>query len=189
MKLNNLLAQKKIAIVKKWFSLVIETYPPDTSNFLKRQKDPFANPVGRTIWRGLETLFDELLAEMNVETITAVLDPIVRIRAVQNFTPSQAICFIFSLKQAVRENLKKESVEKEISDKLILLESRVDDLALMAFNLYMQCREQIYEIKANEMKNSTFRAFERAGLVSEIPENAPVFEPINHFSKEASNDT
>ena len=188
MRLNNLLAQRKTAIVKKWFSLVIDTYPPDTASFLKSQQDPFANPVGRTIWCGLETLFDELLAAMNAEKISAVLDPIVRIRAVQNFTPSQAVRFIFFLKQVVRENLKKESVEKEISDKLLLFESRVDELGLMAFNLYMQCREKIYEIKANEMRNRTFRAFERAGLVSEIPENAPVFEPINHFSKEASND-
>ena len=62
MRLNNLLAQRKTAIIKKWFALAIETYPSDTANFLKSQKDPFANPVGRTIYRGLEALFDpELL--------------------------------------------------------------------------------------------------------------------------------
>jgi hypothetical protein len=37
---------------------------------------------------------------------------------------------------------------------------------MMAFDLYMQCREKIYQLSANEMKNRTLRAFERAGLVS-----------------------
>jgi hypothetical protein len=34
----------------------------------------------------------------------------------------------------------------------------------------MQCREKVCQIGANEMRNRTFRAFERAGLVSEIAE-------------------
>jgi hypothetical protein len=37
----------------------------------------------------------------------------------------------------------------------------------------MSCREKIYEIKGNEEKNRTFKAFERAGLIAEIPENPP----------------
>ena len=189
MRLNTLLVQRKTAIIKKWFSLVIETYPPDTAYFLKTQKDPFANPVGRTIWRGLEGLFDELLAGMDHETVTNFLDPIVRIRAIQNFTPSQATGFIFFLKKSVRENLKKEAAEEEISRELPVFESRIDDLGLTAFNLYMQCREKICELKANEMRNTTYKAFKRAGLVSEIPEDKPVLEPINHFTKEASNDS
>ena len=49
MRLNNLLSQKKAAITKKWFALVIETYPSDTAKFLKSQKNPFANPVGMVI--------------------------------------------------------------------------------------------------------------------------------------------
>jgi hypothetical protein len=52
----------------------------------------------------------------------------------------------------------------------------------------MQCREKIYELKANEMKNRTFRAFERAGLVSEIPADTPDLFNIN-ICKEASSDT
>ena len=61
MGLNSILAQQKAAIIKKWFTLVIETYPSETGKFLKSQKDPMANPVGRTVSRGLEALFDELL--------------------------------------------------------------------------------------------------------------------------------
>jgi hypothetical protein len=44
-------------------------------------------------------------------------------------------------------------------------------LGLLAFDIYMQCREKIYELKANEMKERTFKAFARAGLVKEPDES------------------
>ena len=187
MRLNNLLAQGKAAILKKWFVSAIDTYPSDTAKFLKRQKDPFANPVGRTIYRGLEALFDQLLEDMDYEAITSSLDPIIRIRAIQNFSPSQATSFIFFLKDVIREHTQKEVSEALLFNELLLFESKIDRLSLIAFNLYMQCREKIYELKANEMKNRTFRAFERAGLVSEIPADTPDLVNIN-ICKEAPND-
>lgn len=185
MQLNDLLIQKKPAITKKWFALTIETYPADTARFLKSQKDPFANPVGRTIYRGLLALFDEIVKGMDIETITSYLDPIIRIRAVQNFSPAQAVRFIFFLKTAIKENIHKEISQKQLISELQLFESKIDDLSLIAFNLYVQCKEKIFELKANEMKNRTFKAFERAGLVSELPAEAPQLEPINHITKEA----
>jgi len=173
MRLNNLLEQRKTTIIKDWFTLAVETYQPDTASFLKSQKDPFANPVGRTISKGLEALFNELLKEMDYETITSSLDPIIRIRAIQNFSPSQAVSFIFLLKKTIRKNIKKETFEEQLFNELLLFESKVDELALIAFNLYMQCREKICELKANEMRNTTYKAFKRAGLVREMPVDEP----------------
>jgi hypothetical protein len=177
MRLNNLLAQRKTAIIKNWFTLAVETYPPDTASFLKRQKDPFANPVGRTISQGLETLFNELLKEMDHETIISFLDPIIRIRAIQNFSPAQAVSFIFLLKKAIRENIKKEALEEQLFSELLLFESKIDELVMIAFNLYMQCKEKIYDLKANEMRNTTYKAFKRAGLVREMPVDEPDIKP------------
>jgi hypothetical protein len=187
MRLNTLLAKRKTAIIKKWFAATIETYPSDTAKFLKSRKDPFANPVGRTISQGLEALFDQLLKEMDHEAVRSFLDPIIRIRAVQNFSPSQAISFIFFLKDAIRENLQTDDFQMQLFSELLAFESRIDELGLIAFNLYMSCREKIYELKANEMKNRTFRAFERAGLVREMPADTPDLDNIN-IRKEASND-
>ena len=177
MRLNNLLAQRKTAIIKNWFALAVETYPPDTASFLKKQKDPFANPVGRTISRGLESLFNELLNEMDHDTIISFLDPIIRIRAIQNFSPAQAISFIFLLKRAIRENIKTEAFEEQLFNELLLFESKIDQLAMIAFNLYMECKEKIYDLKANEMRNTTYKAFKRAGLVREMPVDEPDIKP------------
>jgi len=168
--LERIIEQKKAAIIKKWFDLTAQTYAPDTAEFLKSKTDPFANPVGGSIFSSLNVLLDQLIHDMDPNIITTYLDPIIRIRAVQNFTPSQATSFILSLKKALRANLAKELRDIRHAEKLFEFESKIDQLCLMAFDIYMQCREKIYEIGANETRNRTFRAFERAGLISETAE-------------------
>ena len=169
MRPENILEQKKVSLLKQWFDLIIQTYPADTSKFLKTQKDPFNNPVGGTFSHGLEALFDALLKGMDEETITSFLDPLIRIRAVQGFSPSQAVYFIFALKPVIRETLQKVIREDPFLKEQFQFESKIDELGLLAFNIYMECREKIYQLKANELRNRTFSAFKRAGLVSEIP--------------------
>lgn len=164
--LAKIIEQKKAAITKKWFDLTAHTYARDTAEFLKSKTDPFSNPVGGAMLTGLNALMDELIGDMDPRTINTYLDPIIRIRAVQNFTPSQAIAFILSLKRALREILAKELRDSNCAGELFEFESKIDRLSLMAFDIYMQCREKIYQISANETRNRTFRAFERAGLIS-----------------------
>lgn len=174
MSLDNLLEQNKGTIVKKWLISAIDTYPADTAKFMKRQKDPFANPVGNTLSVNLGPLFDELLNEMDYKAITSYLDPILRVRAVQPIlSSSQSIGFIFLLKKAIRESLKKELSDKDMLKELSRFESKIDELTLIAFDVYLKCREKVYEIKANEERNRTFRAFERAGLLTEISADGP----------------
>ena len=170
MKLDKLLSQNKTALVKRWFDEVVRTYPVDTATFLKQQKDPFANPVGRTTLKGLEALFDVLATGIDREAVNSFLDPIIRIRALQDFTPSRATSFILFLKRIIRETLVKEFQDPQVVTAFIDFESRIDDLCLMAFDIYVECREKIYQIQANEMRNTTFRAFQRAGLVKDVPD-------------------
>jgi len=165
--LVKILEHKKSAILKKWFDLTARTYAPDTAEFLKGNKDQFANPVGAAMLNGLKGLLDQLIHSMDPETLTFHLDPIIRIRAAQNFTPAQATAFILSLKKVLREDLAKELRDSSFAAELIAFESKIDQLCLMAFDIYMQCRETIFQISANETRNRTFRAFERAGLISD----------------------
>ncbi len=170
MNLKDLLEKRKNDIIRKWFDSVADTYPPDTARFLKSQQNPFANPVGSTTKQSLESVFGELLSEANPDRIRDALDPIIRIRAVQSFTPSNATSFIFSLKNIILEFAYKESCEAK---DFIEFSSKLDAVSLIAFDIYSACREQVWNIRANEQRDRTFSAFHRAGLVTETPEGNP----------------
>ncbi len=167
MGLVNQLAKMKSAIVKEWFDLVAKSYAPDTAQFIKNNKDPFANPVGGNISAGLEGLFDQLLSGLDREAVRSHLDRIVRIRAVQNFTPSQAIAFIPALKTIIRNHLKKDLSDSRTANALLEFESNIDSLSLFAFDIYMECREKLFDLKANVERTKIYAAFERAGLIDE----------------------
>jgi hypothetical protein len=166
MDLKNQLMAKKSAILKKWFDAVAETYPDNTASFLKKQKAQFTNPVGYTLSEGLEGLFDALLKGMIPDTVKLFLDSIVRIRAIQDFTPSEAVSFVFLLKKIIRQELGNEVLQQPgMNEELTALDSSIDDLALYSFDIYIKCREKIYELKANEARNMTFRLLQQAKLI------------------------
>ena len=98
MNVEKFLYEKKSTILKKWLDQILDTYPDDAKRFLKEQKDPFANPVGNTISREIQHLYDEFLKGIDPEKMSPILDRIIRIRAIQDFSPSQAVSFIFILK-------------------------------------------------------------------------------------------
>ncbi len=173
MGLKKLLEKKKSAIIKEWFEAVSGTYAPDTADFFKRQKDPFANPVGSTILNGLKKLFDELLLQMNHQEIKSILDPLIRSRAVQDFSPTQDTSFILSLNKIIIKNLQKELRDIHILNEFLQLEPKIDTLCLIAFDIYVECREKIYELKVTTERNKIYSAFARAGLIDDAPENPP----------------
>ena len=152
MGVKNLLLQNRSAIVQKWFDRIVKTYPANSQKFIKQQKDRFANPVGSIILQGIEGLYEELLREMDSEKVTKYLDPVMRIQAVQGFSPSEALSFIPSLKKIVREELSREIQERRLLEDLGEFESRIDRLTLLAFDSYMKCREKIYEIRLGELR-------------------------------------
>lgn len=158
---ERLLQERKPEILRKWRESVIETYPVDARSFLSRFDDRFGNPVGYTIARAIEVFCDELLGEFRVEVFASHLDEVVRIRAVQDFSPAQAVRFIFNLKKIVREEIKEQQKSEETVKELDELDSRIDELALMAFNKYMECREKVYDVRLNELRNLSLKMMER----------------------------
>jgi hypothetical protein len=171
--LVNLITKQRSTIISKWFDSAIHAYAADTAAFIQSQKDPFANPVGSQTRKSVEGLFDQLVTGMEDSAVHACLDPVMRIRAVQNLTPARATAFIFTLKKILRDLLAKQLQDAGLLQQLLEIESRIDRLGLAAFDIYMACREKIYELKANETRNRTFRAFERAGLIKKDPGQIP----------------
>ncbi len=140
--------QTREAIAEAWLERILRTYPSQASRFLKNEKDSFRNPAGHAFKEALPILLDELLLGMDKEKIVPALDSIVRVRAVQAFTPSQAVAFVFELKEVLRTSGLDSDVE-QIFD-------RIDQLALMAFDIFQHCREQVYQSRVEETRRRVF---------------------------------
>ena len=173
MELENLLSENKAPILKRWLKYLLETYPEDSQRFLKAQKDPFANPVRHAFEKDLHRIYNDLLTGMDRTRVAPFLDNIIGIRAVQDFSPSRAISFIFDLKQVIREALSKEIGEKNLQQELLDFDRKIDECGLLAFDVFMERREKLYELRANEAKNQVNRLLLKKGLVAEIPPWGP----------------
>jgi hypothetical protein len=168
MVLATLLEQNRAAILGRWFDLITRTYPQLTSEFLAKQKDQFRNPVGHAINQSIGPIYDQVVSAMDTDELLRGLDAIIRIRCVQDFTPSEAVAFIFQLKSAIREVVEAELRGAEKWEDLSDLDARIDRVALLAFEKYTECRERLHEIRNNEIKNKTIRLLERANAKSSI---------------------
>jgi hypothetical protein len=163
---QQLLSQKQRGILELWFDRVVATYPPETVRLLKKERNPFANPVGSTLRKGLEGVLQAFLVDPGLESAATWLDRVVRIRAVQDFSPSAAVAFTFQLKDVIRTVCAEEIRDQRVTaDHLFALDARIDRLALLGFDIYTACREKIHEIRVTEVKHRTHRLLERANMV------------------------
>lgn len=142
--------KQRDAVVRKWLAQTFRTYPEQVSRFLGESQDPFLNPVGRVLKEGLPVLFDELAGGFDKDRVRPPLDEIVHIRAVQDFTASEAVGFVLLLKRILRNEL---NLAPELVTRLDL---RIDELSLLAFDLYAACREQMAEIRLREAKRRMY---------------------------------
>ncbi|MBS3757714.1 MAG: RsbRD N-terminal domain-containing protein [Desulfobacterales bacterium] len=176
---QTLLSEKRKEIVGKWFDEVIGAYPEDGAKFFKEKSDPFANPVGNTLYRCLNELFDEVIkSEMDQAAVDNALDGIVRIQSLQEFMPSVAIGFIFTIKPTISKRVKKYREDKEVEKYLTALDANIECLLRRSFDLYMQCRQKVFEFRANQSRDRVRQLLIKKGYIKELPEKGENLEDI-----------
>jgi hypothetical protein len=177
-----MLSARKDQIVKAWFDHVVRSYPADSAKFLQNVKDQFANPVGSQTLKSLGDVFNAIVTEKSCEEIVPLLDPAIRVRAVQEFSPSASVSFVFRLKTLVREIFEKEINEGAVTQAdLDHFDQTVDGICLIAFDIYMGCREQIFKFKAEHVKSRTLKLLEKADILCEVPEVGTEIIPHNVY--------
>jgi hypothetical protein len=181
MTLRQLLLEKREAIARKWLEGVLATYPGDSPAVFAREKDPFANPVGHSLRVGTERILDVLLDGTDMAEIRESLREIMKIRAVQQFAPSEAVAFVFGLKEVVRAEAGAAAVDSQFSKELAELDAQIDRIALAAFDSYVECREQIYQLRINEVKRQV------SWIVGKVNEQEPESELVQIERKREDN--
>ncbi len=138
----------------------------------RRERDRFANPVGHALREGTRAVLDALLDGAGQEAVRAGLAEIVKIRAIQEMTPGKAVAFVFRLKPVIRAELGR-ALDDDGPLELAELEAGVDRAALAAFDLYVEYRERLVELRIAELKRNIPWAVARAELAaagSQLPE-------------------
>jgi hypothetical protein len=151
------LKKHRDTVVARWIESVIAKYPDRTGEFLRSQTDPFSNPVAAGLDRGLNAIVDGLCQGTPPNDLRDALDEVIRIRAVQDFSAAEAVGFVFDLKSIVHDLVDQDADAGTGSD----LEDSIDQLALSAFDVYMGCREEMWAIRAREIRNQSLGIMER----------------------------
>ncbi len=192
MNVTEICVARREELLGAWVEKFISSYPLQSAGFVRTSMDPFANPVGQTTRASLGVLFDAVIGlDTSPREVKAALNDLIRLRAVQDFTPSQAVGPLFLLKDIVRAALfgpdpakskdKKEQSGREdarracppageILDGCFEAEARLDSLALLALDLYAADRERIFRMRVDEVKraqSSLLRWAQRQGLSPE----------------------
>ena len=173
MTFGRLLQEKKDAIVRRWFDEALASYSDDSAAAFKRQKDPFANPIGHGLRVATQAIFEALLDGSEAEKICEHLHEAIKVRAVQQFPASEAVGFVFRLKDAVRAELGPAATDARYLSELAEFDARVDRVALAAFDVFVECRERLSELRINEVKRTVPWAAQKMPRCGSDPDAAP----------------
>lgn len=161
----NVLTERKDELAQKWGELLLGTYPAETQAVWKGNKSKFSNPIGTAIDQGTAVLFDLILEWNDADRIKSEMEHLVKIRAIQNYEPSKAVSFIYLLKKMLRDEFMDELAEQGELAQLLKFETRVDNMALMAFDVYATARETVFNSRVNEVKNAQYNLLRRANMI------------------------
>ena len=132
------------AIAARWIDAVLAEYGEETAQRWRRTKDPFRNPVGHALATSLPALLDAVVG--GGEPDLRALAEVVRIRAVQEMAPSQAVGFVLKLRELLPEPE---------------LQPRIDRLLLLAVDAYATFRERVHRLREEELKRSVSTLLKR----------------------------
>jgi len=140
-------------ILAKWNAAVFATYPLDTTGFARTREDRFRNPGGYAVRLALEETYKAVSGQLSSEKLLRdSLAMFVKLRAVQNFTPVQAMGVMYLLKPLLRERILPACLQHGLLDAYLEAESRLDTAALLACDMYVASKIQVFEERIGEVK-------------------------------------
>jgi hypothetical protein len=179
MALTTLSAGMRDLFFEEWLACTIGTYPDQTRRLLREERDSFRNPVGHTLAVSLRGLTEELFGGFDRARVTAWLDAVVHLRAVQECSSTDAVEFV-ALARHAAGRVSEKRIPGLGPGALDVLGARIDDMVVIAADLLVRCREEIHAIGARAARRRVFvleraqaRAEARAAAWIGAPQSAP----------------
>lgn len=154
MNASDILRNHKKEAVGKWVEAVFATYPLETTGFLRTRNDPFTNPVAHMTRQAASAIFDALAGEeVDQDEVKAAVGRFVKLRAVQKFGPGRNMAVFYLMKPILREIVLPDMLANDQLDAYLNVESRLDTIALLGFDIYINARETVAEARIKEIRN------------------------------------
>jgi len=140
----HLIREKRQIVLDQWQGYVLSLFPVTMKS---------ATPIAQAIESGLGDVLDSF--ETTPEKRTAALSGVIRILAVQSFSPSKSMSVFFALRSILREigGSEKRQIKQKHWDEF---QTSMEHLTLEAFDSYMVHREKIYQLKVDESLRQSF---------------------------------
>ncbi len=142
------LHENETAILSRWTDVVLSTYPAEARSFLEG-KYRFANPLGYNLTQGLRRIYRRLRGEE--DDADAYLEQMMKIMAVQDRAPSEALSLLFDLKGLVADR-----AEGQDAAEMSAWFAGVDAMALRGFDLYAESRERLFKARLREINSGNY---------------------------------
>ncbi len=139
-------------IQQKFLDVLLSAYTVSFVSPSAGTGDPFCDPVRSTYYNCAPRLIEWVVNDGNIKEVKENLMSIIRIRSVQNYTPSETISFVLALRWIFRDTIYTSLEEGDREGLFLLFESRIERLLLMALDCYVQCHDKIGQIRINETK-------------------------------------
>lgn len=102
MSTEDIISARRDAAIQKWTEAVFAMYPFETTGFIRTQRDQFANPVGHATRAAGEQIYDAVTGrDVDMEKVHASVAALIRIRAVQDLKPEQAVGVLYLYKSVL----------------------------------------------------------------------------------------
>ncbi|UCC78628.1 MAG: RsbRD N-terminal domain-containing protein [Candidatus Zixiibacteriota bacterium] len=163
----DILRQRRDIILKKWIDTALDQY--FSGNLKINDNDRFGNPVAYSISGGFETILDEIVAETHTARLDDALEEIVKIKSLEVEKPSMAVDFLLRLKTLIQNELADSAQNGISTGEMEKLNNDIDNLILSAFDIFMKCREKLYEIRSKEFIKRSYKLLERANITGPAP--------------------
>ena len=114
-------------VLEEWINAIFDTYPFQTTGFLRTNDDPFTNPVADMTREAANTVYEAVSGwDKKPADVRAAIDR-------KHIMPAMS-----------KAGKMKEYLEAE---------SRLDTIVLLGFDLYTKSREVVAQNRINEIKN------------------------------------
>lgn len=155
-RLKEVLRAHERELLSGWFEQMMQSYPEESRKYFKKINSDFANPVGANLYHCLENLLHTLLSDApDADAVNEHVTMILRIKAVQEVLPSQAVSFVPALKQIVERVCGKALRDGGVSiQEWLDFYSDLDTVALYAFDSYSDSRELIYKMRLDQIRQT-----------------------------------